>query len=341
MDLISSPNDIKKAKVAQTKAMQISMSDDFLPWPEKYRPHCIADVILPDDLKGAINFALESGKFNNMIFHSGKPGTGKSTVARAIPEEMDVDYLFLPISRHSSEILEQIHNFAVQKSVDGKPRFVILDEADQPSGDPSKFYTALQPLIENTTRTVRFILTCNRLHKIPEAIRSRCAPVSFAHNKDDKGMKSALWKRVKQIAINETANTGTYDEATLANIAKNYYPDMRAIIGSMMMTYIYNKGSIIGTPLIWQGDYTETIWSLLMDGDDVALRKWCSENVVDFTAVFLPLGLLAIDKIEQKKRLRFTILTGEYQYRSAIPAVDQEVNLAAYFAQLILLLKEK
>ena len=340
MDLMSvSENDLNRLKTVQNNANSAATADDFLPWAEKYRPKKLDDIILPVETREILRFAIETAHFQHMILHSGKPGSGKSTVAKVIPEEMGVDYLFLPIARRSTEILDMIADFAVRKSIDGRPRFVILDEADRPSGPPDKFYSALQPLIESTSLTLRYILTCNNLHRIPEAIRSRCTPISFAHDTNDKKMKRALWERVQYIANKEVDSIGgTVDLDTLGTIVKSYYPDMRAIMGSMMMTWLSGRGSIIGTHAAWTSEQGEKVWAMIQAKQDLEARKWISENVLDYLGIYRQLGDLAIDALDQRKRLKFATLLAEYQYRSSMPAVDQEVNLWGFVAETIQLM---
>ena len=245
LDLLCDENEYKKteALIAGGKQRLLGMNQ---PWVDKWRPTSINDIILPDSIKNQVKFSLEKYDFPNMIFHSGKPGTGKTTLAKLIPEMLNTDYIVFPIATGSMDALDTIKRFAMQKSYDGKPRFVILDEADRPS-DPARFYNALQPLIEDSSGTLRFILTLNNIYIIPEAMRSRCTPISFAH-KDDKEMKNTMFKRLMEIAIAETGDKNKVNKNTVIELVKFHYPDMRSMINTMHLNYLQNQGSIDGIP---------------------------------------------------------------------------------------------
>ena len=340
IDLFADEDTYKEATEFHSTALNEVKEHINGAWPKKWEPKRIADVILPDKIKNTVQYALQENQFNHMLFHSGKPGTGKSTVAKAIPEEFGCDYRFLKISKQSMDIIGVIESFAMQKISDGKPRFVIIDEADRPSPTiRDNFYTALQPLIDQSTPTLRFILTANNLHLIPEPVRSRCTPISFAH-RDDATVKKALFKRMIEIAETETsAVDGTFDKETLKEIARFYYPDIRALIGAMQQCFLENRGSIIGTPTFSAVDLIPKMWDMVQTFNDDALRLYASEHVVDYSTMFSMFGKYAMPRLDKKHRLDFSILLAEYQYRSAQSAVDQEINFDAFMAHLMKVLK--
>jgi len=317
--------------------------EDTLPWVAKYTPKRIDDIILPEKTRNMLKFALAENKFTHFCFHSGKPGTGKTSTAIAIPEEFDVDYKIFYISEKAMESIENIRDYAMQKNVDGKPRFIILDEADTPKiQDPAKFYTALQPLIESTTSTVRFILTCNNIYKIPAPILSRCAPISFAYEADDPEIMKQIWKRLNHIVkLEVTDKGGVVNPETLKKIARFYYPDIRSIIQHTYINYLENQGSIDGTPSLMSYENLDELWSYILVADDENLRKFVTKNIVDYTAIYSPFGKYVMEKIEKRFRLSFAVLLGQYQFQSSMPAVDQEINLNSFFARTMLLLQGK
>jgi len=181
--------------VAETEALSkeaLSKVELKAPWVARWRPKCVEDTILPTRIKTMISYGLETNEFTHMILHSGKPGTGKTSTALAIPLQLNADYLFFAGAESNSDIFDSIRAFAAQKSMDGRPRFIIIDEADRPkSQDAAKFYNGLNSLIEATEGTLRFILTCNNLYKISESISSRCAPISFAYDMNDNEVKTS------------------------------------------------------------------------------------------------------------------------------------------------------
>lgn len=338
MDLLGDSEEYKQTEaiIAGGKQKLLGMNQ---PWVDRWRPKDLQSVIIPDSIKNQITFSLETYDFPNMIFHSGKPGTGKTTVAKLIPELLNTDYVFYPIATGSMDILEQIKRFSMQKSYDGKPRFVILDEADRPS-ERERFYNGLQPLIEDSSGTLRFILTLNNIYIVPEAIRSRCIPISFAH-KEDRDMKNNMFKRLTEIAISETGDKNKVNKNTIAELIKFHYPDMRAMINTMHLNYLQNRGSIDGTPAYIDSSYCDKIWEMLQAGKDLDLRKFVTEYINDFIPMYPLLGDFIIDKIDVKKRLNFAIILGEHQFRSSMPAIDQEINMNSFFARVIQLLYGK
>jgi len=311
------------------------------PWVARWRPHTIQDVILPDNIKNMLEYGLENNEFTHMILHSGKPGTGKTTTARAIPTQLNTDYDFYAGAECNADIFDSIRAFASQKTMDGKARFVIIDEADRPKAqDPAKFYNGLNSLIEATESTLRFILTCNNLYKIPEPIISRCSPISFAYDLDDVSLKKQLFKRMKQIADVEVIQKGgTVNDETLKQIARHYYPDFRSIIQTMFINYLEHKGNIDGVPTFVTHDHIEKIWGYLTTFNYMEMRQFVSGTIVDYQSVFAPLGDYIIENLPPLLRLNFAVLLAEYQYRAAAPAVDQEINMNGFLAKTMQLLQ--
>lgn len=330
--------------VAETESMSqeaLSVVQLKSPWVARWRPQSIEETILPTRIKSMIEYGLAKNEFTHMILHSGKPGTGKTTTARVIPTQLNADYDFYAGAESGSEIFDHIRAFAAQKSMDGKPRFVIIDEADRPKAqDAGKFYNGLNSLIEATEGTLRFILTCNNLYKIPESISSRCAPISFAYDMNDNEVKRQLFNRMKYIAKVEVEDKGgIVNQETLKQMARYYYPDFRSIIQSMFINFLENKGNIDGEPTFVTYDHIQTIWDFICKNDYMGLRQFVSSTIVDFQSVYAPLGEFAITNMDKKYRLNFAVQLAEYQFRSAAPAVDQEINMNGFLAKTMLLLK--
>lgn len=315
-------------------------------WVNRYAPPKLKDVILPEATKNLIEEKFKNNTFQNMIFHSSSPGTGKTTVARIIPEEYGCDYMFVKTGSEARlDLIDDIASYGYQESSDGKPRFVILDEGDQVPGNNMKaFYTALQPLIESTSDTLRFIITCNHLHLIPEAIRSRCTPVSFSHNNDE--YKKAMWKRIKEIAnIETTKSGGIVNKDTLGQIMKLKYPDMRATINEMQFNFDSNKGSIVGVIESISLEHIKTIWTLMKgDSDILPVRQYYTQYVTDLNGIFLPLLNYIVDNdYEYIKPKIFSVgsIISEHQFHASFDMVEPEVNVFGMISKIMRILHEK
>jgi len=337
MDLLSDTNVIvEEDEIRQKAEAEIEELRNFT-WEEKYRPRTLDEVILPDSIKNLVKFSLEEDSFQNMIFYSSSPGTGKTTVAKVIPEEYGCEYMFVRTAAEGRmDVVETaIPNYGMRKLGDEKPRFVIFDEGDAVRAQNiDTFYSALQPTIEATRSTLRFIITCNNLYKIPSAIRSRCKAIDFNHN--DNSIKKPMWERLKYIAETETSiSGGELDLNTLKQIAGMHFPDMRAIISEMQLNFNINKGSIKGDISSIGTDHITKIWELINKGDITDLRKYYTEHINDINGIYVPFEKHASSKCEQKHRLTLAVVIADHQYRAAYDQVDPEININGMFAKII------
>jgi len=343
MDLLTNPDAVIQAAEEQNKLGKEITELKNSAWTEKYRPAKLADVILPDEIKNNINSKFERNSFQNMIFHSGSPGTGKTTVARVIPAEHGCDYMFVRSASESRlDLIDAIASYGMQMSVNEKPRFVVIDEGDRvPGSNINAFYAALQPLIEATTDTLRFIITCNHLHLIPEAVRSRCIPVSFAHN--DKSIKKAMWKRLNEIAKIETDKVGgKVNEDTMIQIAKINFPDMRAMLNQMQYNFDSHNGSIEGDISTITLDHIKALWELIKENDDILpVRKYYTEYISDLNGIFLPLLNYIVDndyEFSKKHLLSLGKIVSDHQFMAAFDRMEPEVNIFGMISKVIRLL---
>ena len=340
MDLLTDTNEIVEDNEIRQKAeIEINELKNFT-WEEKYRPRTLDEVILPDSIKNLIKYSLKEDSLQNMIFYSSSPGTGKTTVAKVIPEEYGCDYMFVRTAAEGRMDLVEtaIPNYGMQKLGDSKPRFVIFDEGDRVRAQSlDSFYGALQPTIEATRSTLRFIITVNNLHLIPEAIRSRCKPIDFNHN--DDSIKKPMWDRLKYIAETETAiSGGELDINTLKQIAKLHFPDMRSMISAMQHNFNVNQGSIKGDISSISQDYISEIWNLVKKGDIMKLRKYYTEHINDINGLYVPFEQYASEHCDKKHILSIAVVIAEHQYKSAYDQVDPELNINGMFAKIIKLI---
>ena len=205
------------------------MSKDFL-WVEKYRPRTIEDTILPDELKQTFQQFVDQDNIPNLLL-SGGPGVGKTTIARAMCEQLDVDYIVINGSMNGNidTLRTEIKDFASTISFTGNRKYVILDEADYLN--PQSTQPALRNFMEEYSKNCGFILTCNFKNRIIDPLHSRCSVVEFKINgKDKASMASQLFKRVKAILSDENVS---YDQKTLAELITLYFPDFRRVINEL------------------------------------------------------------------------------------------------------------
>lgn len=205
------------------------MTDKFL-WVERYAPKGISDCILPTDIKTAFASYVESGEFPNLIL-AGPAGVGKTSLSRALSEELDVDLLFINASnnRGIDEVRTTLNTFASSSSLFGKKKVVLLDEADNMTQDAQK---ALRAMIEEFQDHCRFILTCNYPHNIIDAIHSRCTVFDF-HIRGEKALQVLSAKFFKRASTILTENGVEFDQKLLAKYIIGMAPDWRGILNGL------------------------------------------------------------------------------------------------------------
>lgn len=312
-----------------------------LTWPEKYRGKDLDSLILPEKIENMFRFAIEQGTVGNYIFYSAASGTGKSSLARAIPEMLNVDYKFL-YGKRDAEIMEIIDEYGMYSSPDGRPRFVIIDEADK-ANNPDKFYRFLQSNIEDSKSTLRFILTCNEFWRFPNAIVSRCQPIEFVvPEEEDAEYKKRLFKHLMGIARKETMtcpDPDRVDKNTVARIMYDNYPDIRRMLAVMESCYQMNGGKIIGNPPQLPNQVIEEIFAYITAFNAVGLRRYLSLKVPFPQGVYRPLGDYAIDRLPEKIMIPFGISLANAMARAS-RQVDQEIALWGFCLEVMSLLQK-
>jgi DNA polymerase III delta prime subunit len=191
-------------------------------WVEKYRPQCIADCILPDHLKNTFQEIVGSGELQNLLL-SGGPGCGKTTVAKALCNELNTDWIIINCSEDGNidTLRTRIRQFASTISISGNNKAVILDEFDY--ANPQSMQPALRGFIEEFSKNCRFILTCNFKNRVIEPLHSRCTCIDFKFdNKDKMKLSAKFMDRAKMILDTEGVK---YDEKVLAKLIIKHSPD--------------------------------------------------------------------------------------------------------------------
>jgi len=205
------------------------MNTDFL-WVEQYRPKTIDDCILPDSLKNLFSSFIKKGELSNMLF-SGTPGIGKTTVAKALCEQMNCDWIMINGSEEGGiDVLRnKIKNFASTVSLSGGKKVVILDEADYLN--PQSTQPALRGFVEEFHKNCRFILTCNFKNRIIEPLHSRFSNIEFKVNPKDKPkLASRLFERAIYILKEQNVD---YEDKVLVELITKHFPDFRKLINEL------------------------------------------------------------------------------------------------------------
>lgn len=322
------------AKEQDQKILDLKNSD----WSEKWRPDEIEDILIPKAIKDAILYAISQGTIPNMTLHSGSPGTGKTTTAIAIAKRLKCPYKKINASLEGriDTLKDEILTYGRQAAVGSNIRIVILDEVDGVTSPA--FFDSLRGVIDQTTQTLRFILTCNSLFKIPDPIRDRCPPISFAFGPNDP-IKRDIYSRLKSIAQMEVGDKGTIDEETLKLIAKTHYPSIRSMIKSLQFNFGENGGSIKGTAIGVSAKSIEQIWNLIVEGKWEEARLAFSAGVNDPSSFFRSFLDHALTVCNPAHRMAIASTVAEFQYRSVFQ-VDAEINITCgLFPSLIRLLK--
>jgi len=301
---------------------------EFL-WVEKYRPKKIDDCILPATQKKTFKDMLAKGEVQNMLLCGGA-GMGKTTVARALCEELETDYIIINGSEESGiDVLRtKIKQFASSVSFSGKIKVVILDEADYLN--PNSTQPALRAFIEEFSSNCRFILTCNFKDRIIPPLHSRTAVIEFKLPKTEKPkIAAAFFKRVTEILALENIEA---DNKVIAKVVEKHFPDYRRVLNELQRYSTSGKideGIFVG---LGDSNFKELINSL-KEKDWKKMRTWVTNNIdSDPQAIFRKLYDVLCDDVVQVPQL--VLLLADYQYKSAFCA-DQEINLVACLTEIM------
>ncbi len=303
--------------------------DNFL-WVEKWRPQKIADTILLPKMKKTFQAIVDSGDMPNMLF-TGTAGLGKTTVAKALCNEMDLDYIIINGSEEGNidTLRYKIKQFASTVSLSGGVKVVILDEADYLN--PSSFQPALRGFMEEFSKNCRFILTCNYKNRIIEPLHSRTSVYEFnTTRKEMFGLASAFMTRV--IYILETEKI-PFDEKIVADLIQKHMPDWRRVLNELQRTAI--SGSISESTITTTSTKFKDLYESLKAKDFKKMRQWVVNNIdTESSAIFRGLYDEMVTYLKPTSIPQMIIHLGKYQYQAAFVA-DQEINIVACMTELM------
>ena len=312
------------------------MNTDFL-WVEQYRPKTIDDCILPDSLKNLFSSFIKKGELSNLLF-SGTPGIGKTTVAKALCEEMNCDWIMINGSEEGGiDVLRnKIKNFASTVSLSGGKKVVILDEADYLN--PQSTQPALRGFVEEFHKNCRFILTCNFKNRIIEPLHSRFSNIEFKVNPKDKPkLASKLFERAIYILKEQNIS---YEDKVLVELITKHFPDFRKLINELQRYSV--SGSIDAGILVNVSDENlKTLVTHLKNKEFSDMRKWVVNNLDnDPVKIFRKIYDTLYSNLEPSTIPHAVLIIADYQYKSAFVA-DQEINLVACLTELMSQVKFK
>ena len=308
------------------------MSNEFL-WVEKYRPRKIADCILPPKLKNTFQKIVDGGEVPNMLL-TGSAGLGKTTVARAICNELDLDYIVINSSEDGNidTLRGKIKQFASTVSLQGGVKVVILDEADYLN--PQSTQPALRAFIEEFSNNCRFILTCNFKNRIIEPLHSRCGVYEFNTSKKDMvELCGQFMDRTTKVLQEENIPFG--DGRSLADLIMKFAPDWRRGLNELQRYGIANQCIDSGILNNMADENFNSLFDNLKNKDFKKMRKWVVDNIdTDASAIFRGMYDRMSDKIAPHSIPQLVLILADYQYKNAFVA-DHELNVVACMTEVM------
>ena len=307
------------------------MREDFL-WVEKYRPKTIKDTILSPELKTLFQTFVDNKNVPNLLL-TGSQGIGKTTVAKAMLEELGADYIVINGSdegRLIDTLRTKIKNFASSVSLAGGRKYVILDEADYCNAETVQ--PALRNFMEEFSKNCGFIMTCNFVNKIIQPLHSRCSVVEFKiANKDKPSMAKELYVRILDILKQENIS---FDEKVIQQVLGKHFPDNRRILNELQR---YSATGHIDSGIL--ANLSETsikeLMQLLKDKEFTSVRKWVGKNIDgDVAPMFRKIYDTVTQYVKPSSVPQVVVTLADYQYKSAFVA-DQEVNFMAFLTELM------
>ena len=309
------------------------MSRDEFVWVEKYRPKTIDECILPDNIKNTFKAFLDKGEVPNLLL-SGPPGCGKTTVAKALCNELGVDVYVINGSdegRFLDTVRNNAKNFAstVSLSSTAKHKVIIIDEADNTTPDVQ---LCLRAFTEEFIGNCRFIFTCNYKNKIIQPLHSRCAVVDFSiKGKERQELAGKFYLRLQQILSTEGIE---YDNKVLVELIQKHFPDWRRVLNELQR---YSVSGKIDTGILaaFSNVKTDELFKNLRDKEFAKVRKWVVDNLDNDPNVLLRSVYDAVySHLDGSGIAAAVLIIAKYQYQAAFVA-DHEINMLACLTEIM------
>lgn len=308
-----------------------SRENQFL-WVEKYRPQKIDDCVLPESLKKTFKEYIAQGELPSFLF-SGTAGVGKTTVAKALCNEIGAEYIMINGSdegRSIDVLRTTIKSFASTVSLTDAKKIVIIDEADYMNANTVQ--PALRSFIEEFSANCRFIFTCNFKNRIIEPLHSRCAVIEFKIDAADKQQIAAqFFKRATQILKAEEVE---FDPKVVAELITKHFPDYRRILNELQRYSV--SGKIDSGILVNMSEESfKSLVRLMKEKDFIEVRKWVAkQSDADTATLFREFYDTATQHIEPNSIPQLVLLLADYQFKAAFVA-DHELNIMAALTEIM------
>jgi DNA polymerase III delta prime subunit len=306
------------------------MNDNPL-WVEKYRPSKVADTILPEDLKATFQQFVDNKSVPNLIL-TGGPGVGKTTIARAMLEELECDYIVIngSLNGNIDTLRNEIMNFASSVSLMGGRKYVILDEADYLNANSTQ--PALRNFMEEFSKNCGFILTCNFVNRLITPLHSRCSVINFKiEKKQTPKLAAEFFARTKGILEKENIK---YEPKVVAEVITKHFPDWRRVLNELQR---YSAtGSIDSGILANLEEVTlKELVGYMKTKDFTNVRKWIGLNSdADQNSIYRNFYDNAVEYLKPHSIPQLVLILGKYQYQAAFCA-DPEINLASCMVEVM------
>ena len=305
------------------------MSEHML-WVERYRPQTVEDCILPDGIKKTFQEFVNRKEIPNLLL-SGTAGVGKTTIAKALCNEVGCDFIVINGSDESGiDVLRnKIKNYASSVSLAGGRKVIIIDEADYLN--PNSTQPALRGAIEEFASNCSFIFTCNFKNRIIDPIHSRCTCIDFKLNGSKQKMAAQFFKRMEWMLEQEGVQ---YEKEVVAAVVTKHFPDNRRIINELQR---YGVGGTIDKGILASVSDIQTaeLIKALKDKDFSSARKWVTNNLDnDASRIFRNLYDSLYEVLKPQSVPQLVLILAKYQYQAAFVA-DHEINMIACLTEIM------
>ena len=299
---------------------------------EKYRPQKIDDTILPEKTKTMFKKFVDDDSIPNLLL-TGGPGVGKTTIAKAMLEEMGCDYKIMngSLNVNIDSIRYDISTYASSVSLQGGRKYVIFDEADYLNA--ANVQPALRNFIEEYSSNCGFIFTCNFKNRIIAPLRSRLSEVDFTIEQQDRPkMAAAFYKRVRAILDQENVE---YDAKVVAKVIEKHFPDFRRVL-TELQSYAASGRIDEGIFVNLKQESVDELFRLLKSKDFTNMRKWVAKNSdQDMNELFRRIYDMSTDMVELRSQPGFVVTLADYMYKANFVA-DLEVNMVAFLTEVMM-----